>query len=216
MTPNDPTHESAAHEFPTEMVREQASLYALGLMEPADAQAYERHLGICIICHGEQSALRETAAQLPFALETRRPAASLRTRLLTRVSEKPAAAASSPAVARAPIPDLPAGVQIVLGGAGEWTATSLPGVRYKDLYEDQATGMITRLVELDAGAGYPAHRHASAEQCLVLRGDLHFGRATFHGGDFLCAPQDSLHPPSFSEQGCLLLIVTSLHDEVMA
>jgi predicted ChrR family anti-sigma factor len=196
-------------------VREQASLYTLGLMEHEQARDFARHLSACATCREEVTAFEETAAQLPFALAETSPAPSLRTRLLNRIADKDVAASALAVPLKAPIPDLPAGMHVVMGGAGEWVETPLPGVRYKDLYESKDAHMATRLVQLDAGAGYPAHKHAAAEQCWVLSGDLHFGQAVFHGGDFLVAPEDSLHPPSFSENGCLLLIVASVHDEVI-
>jgi anti-sigma factor ChrR (cupin superfamily) len=71
------------------------------------------------------------------------------------------------------------------------------------------------LVRMPAGASYPRHRHAGAEQCYVLEGDLRFGGRVFRAGDYQCADADSIHDVQYTEAGCLLLIVSSLHDEIV-
>ena len=205
------------HDRITEEHGDQAALFSLGMLNAAQAREFELHLRECSVCQSETAEFHETAAQLPFVLREVQPNPSLRARLLTQVRENQAALVAAPPVTRpALIPDLPAGVHIVLDKSGEWIETPLPGVRYKDLYEDAATHMVTRLVRLDPGAGFRPHRHASSEQCLVMEGDLRFGQKVFHAGDFLCAPAHSIHPESSSFAGCLLLIVTSLHDEVFS
>jgi len=67
------------------------------------------------------------------------------------------------------------------------------GVRFKLLDEDPVQERRTLLVRIEPAAIYPAHRHAGPEQCLVLEGDLRFGEVVFRGGDYIRAPEGSVH-----------------------
>jgi anti-sigma factor ChrR (cupin superfamily) len=68
---------------------------------------------------------------------------------------------------------------------------------------------------MDAGSSYPRHVHNGAEECLVLEGDIRMGDAVLHAGDYQYAPPDTLHGVQSTEKGCLLLITSSLSDELV-
>jgi anti-sigma-K factor RskA len=55
-----------------------AAAYALGALEPAEAEAFERHLERCAVCRDETEALRETVAALPMAAPQLPPPRRLR------------------------------------------------------------------------------------------------------------------------------------------
>jgi hypothetical protein len=51
----------------------------------------------------------------------------------------------------------------------------------------------------------------------VLEGDLEIvGRQELHAGDYQRMESGSLHPIQRTKQGCLLLITSSRHDELVA
>ena len=82
---------------------------------------------------------------------------------------------------------------------------------------DAARRTATMLVRMLPGTQYPSHRHAEAEECLVLEGDLHVGAdLVMHAGDFQRAAKGSVHVPQFTVDGCLLLITSSLEDELLS
>jgi anti-sigma factor ChrR (cupin superfamily) len=73
------------------------------------------------------------------------------------------------------------------------------------------------LVRMAAGTSYPGHRHARAEECLVVQGDLHVGDdLVMHAGDFQRAEPGSVHVPQWTERGCLLLVTSSVDDDLLA
>ena len=66
------------------------------------------------------------------------------------------------------------------------------------------------LVHVAGGMDAGLDLHADIEHCYVLEGDLHFADGVvMHAGDYAAARQDSDHPVSFTENGCLLLIIAS-------
>ena len=51
------------------------------------------------------------------------------------------------------------------------------------------------------------HRHHGDEQCYVLEGDFYTGGQALGAGDFQCARPGSVHQPSCTVNGALVLIV---------
>jgi quercetin dioxygenase-like cupin family protein len=78
------------------------------------------------------------------------------------------------------------------------------GVRVKLLSE--GTGTRSVLVEFDAGAALPMHRHHEHEQCLVLRGDLQMDDLDIRAGDYHEAPAGSRHGRVGSTGGALIYL----------
>ena len=187
------------HERATDEIREQTALHALGLLEPDQARSFQDHATGCPVCESERRAFEAAAARLPLALPQSQPAPSLRERLLARIRAKP---------------ELPAGLHVVRSEHGAWQSAGFPGVSVKQLYVD-AQENVTVLVRMEPGARYPGHRHVAAEQCLVLEGDLRIGDLVLHAGDFQRADAASEHQVSSTEQGCLLLVIASQHNELI-
>jgi quercetin dioxygenase-like cupin family protein len=107
------------------------------------------------------------------------------------------------------------GLLMVSVKEGDWQEIGIAGIKVKRLFVDPARDSVTMLVRMPAGASYPRHRHAGTEQCYVLEGDLHVGDITLHAGDYQCADMQSVHEVQYTEGGCLLFIVSSLHDELI-
>ncbi|MGA3239867.1 MAG: zf-HC2 domain-containing protein, partial [Bryobacteraceae bacterium] len=70
------------HEAVTDRVRERASFYRLGLLERAEAAAFEHHLAECDVCRTEARELGDAAAELAFGLVESRPGPRVREELL--------------------------------------------------------------------------------------------------------------------------------------
>jgi anti-sigma factor ChrR (cupin superfamily) len=98
---------------------------------------------------------------------------------------------------------------------GVWDEVGISGIKVKRLFVDSERDSVTMLVRMPAGAAYPRHRHAGPEQCYVIEGDLRVDNLAFFAGDYQCAEPDSIHGVQYTEGGCLLLIVSSLHDELV-
>lgn len=105
-------------------------------------------------------------------------------------------------------------LHVVRDGEAEWQNVR-EGIRAKQLFVDPARDMATMLIRMEPGAAYVPHRHAGPEQCFVLEGDLHDGEQVYRKGDFQCAAEGSTHGVQWTEQGCTLLIVSSLHDQLI-
>lgn len=104
---------------------------------------------------------------------------------------------------------------IVRGNDGAWEETGVAGVRVRRLLVDESRNQFTALVRMAAGTSYPRHVHNGPEECLVLEGDIRMGDAVLHAGDYQYAPPDTLHGVQSTERGCLLLITSSLSDELV-
>jgi quercetin dioxygenase-like cupin family protein len=99
---------------------------------------------------------------------------------------------------------------------GEWEEVGIGDIKVKRLFVDPESDSATMLVRMPAGAAYPRHRHAGPEQCYVLEGDLYVGEELIlHAGDYQCAEPNSIHGVQYTKAGCLLLIVSSQHDELI-
>jgi hypothetical protein len=73
------------HERATEETRQQAALYALGLLAQHEAHCFERHMGDCPVCRTEFAKLLFASAQIGLAVKEERPADDLRKRLSARI-----------------------------------------------------------------------------------------------------------------------------------
>ena len=199
------------HDHATEEIQERASRHVLSVLEPEEMRSFEDHLRECPVCRSEAFAFREAAVRVATALQTY-PPALLHAKIHALVP--PDLRTTTAAVELASGPP-PAGAHLVRAASGEWQEAGSSGVRYKQLFVDAIQQMGTVLVRMDPGSRYPGHRHAGAEQCLVLEGDLHFGDFVLRAGDYQCVPTESIHPVSHTEQGCLLLVIASQNDQVL-
>ncbi len=180
------------HETATDEIIERASLYALGSLEEAEAREFSEHLGGgCAVCVAEVRAMQEAAALIPMGFEMARPRPSVREKLFERIG-------------RHGTPPF----RVVREGEGEWQALPFPGVTMKRLHHNRG-GDITMLIRLEPGAKFPSHPHKSGEHCYVLEGDVHFGDLAMGPGDYQWASGDTEHVGSYSENGCLLLMIVS-------
>jgi anti-sigma factor ChrR (cupin superfamily) len=185
---------------------ESLTLYAFDLLDAGESQQIEEHLARCASCATEVAALRETAADVPYALPDVHPHPRVREKLLKSVQ------ASRKASLEQPLP----GMFVMREEQQRWIKSPFEGVDYKILYVDRATKNVTSLLRLQPGAQYPAHRHAAVEQCLVLEGTVRLGAIRLERGDFEYAVTGTEHAFVRSDTGCVLMIISNQHDEIFA
>ena len=87
-----------------------------------------------------------------------------------------------------------------------------PGVRYKVLRHHAGRRGITLLLQFDAGAAYPTHRHPEGEEYFVLDGSVQDGGHSYGAHTFVYHPPGSAHRPA-SSTGCTLLVTLPAHIE---
>lgn len=209
---------STKHKTPTEAIRGQAALYALGALDEDEAGRLEDHLQEdCQTCTGELESFRTVAFGLSIAPIPVEPPPAVRTELLKRISSQSLSEDAPSQVWKAwPGSDLSVPLLTVRAGEQNWEETSFPGVRVRRLSSDPARDCVTMLVKMASGSHYPRHRHGGVEECFVLEGDLHVGDRVLYAGDYQRASGDSVHEVQSTVGGCTLFILSSLQDELLA
>ncbi len=186
-------------------------LYVLGTLEAAERAELERHLARgCATCQAAVARARELLVHLGSAAEESELPPDLRARVLAVIAADQTQVWKRWETSGAPP------LLFVGAGEGAWETTGSPGVEVKRLFVDAPNDRVTMLVRMAPGTAYPRHRHAGAEECYVLRGDLHLPGLVLHAGDYQRAEAESIHGVQSTEHGCLLFIVSSLHDELLA
>jgi predicted ChrR family anti-sigma factor len=199
---------------------EDAALYVLGCLPEAEAAAFERHLAECSDCRAEVRQLEETAAALAPVAD---PPPELKARVLEAVAtvERGRTVVEAPAAAR-PTQSWKTwartqgnGRIFVPAGDTGWEPLGVEGVTAKPLFVDPDHNRVTMLVRMAPGSTYPAHRHGGAEESFILEGDLDDGDVHMNAGDYLWKDDGTLHGVQVTKSGCLMLIISSLHDELV-
>jgi len=207
----------------------QIELFLVGALDLQEAETLRAHLASgCASC---QRALAETARMLralpaAWLSATASPAAvappAMKQRLLHSIKNDLPVTAPPEHQVWKNWPDQSSQVSslaallTVPANEGMWEETGINGITTKRLFVDKKNDSVTMLVRMPPGASYPRHHHGGVEQCYVLEGDIRVGDLVFHAGDYQCAVADSIHGVQSTENGCLLFIISSLHDEVLA
>jgi len=186
-------------------LHELSSSYALGALDEAERLAFEDHLrGGCELCAAELCRLSAVSSELAQAAAAP-PPDGLRGRLLRRIrhtSRKP-------------------GILFDQGGLFLSRSAEIlwepyaPGVVHKPLFTDTGRRYETSLVRMEAGARFPSHRHRDIEELFVLSGDLRVSGLVMGAGDYCRADTSTVHGETFSETGCLLLMMASQDNEML-
>jgi quercetin dioxygenase-like cupin family protein len=175
-------------------------LAPLGCLEPSEQAGLALHLQDCAECRAETAEWHELAANLAYASHRAEPPTHLRARLLASLDVNNMKGRKVVRAAAAP---------------DAWQSAGAPGVSFRMLQKDEATGDQTLLVRLAPGAVYSPHRHAANEHCYVLEGDLVFDDHTLNAGDYAVAAPGTDHSKASSMNGCLLLIVNNERDQLL-
>jgi quercetin dioxygenase-like cupin family protein len=95
------------------------------------------------------------------------------------------------------------GLRTVRDGDAPWQ-TLAKGVRARVLHDNGATR--SAIVEFAPGAHLPSHRHATHEECIVLRGSLQAGDSHVGLHDYHLAPAGSRHASIQSAEGAVAFL----------
>lgn len=194
----------------SERQQEAASLYALGTLTGAEKEAFEAAVRAEPELRELVGSLERTASLLARAVPPAEPPSELRDRILRRVeAESSRAPSTSPT-----FPVNPAFFFVAATDAAGWKQLPVPGAFIKLLSADRQRGYAVVLGRLERGVRYPAHGHETAEDILILTGDLTVAGRRLGPGDFHHCDAGTSHPVNFSDEGCTLLAVLSLDHEL--
>jgi anti-sigma-K factor RskA len=105
----------------------EAAAYALGALEPAEADAFRRHLEECAVCRDEVDALRGVVEALPMAAPQVQPPRRLRRRVLRAASSEPRPGTAA-IRRRSPLTRIPRPAVAALGAAVLAAGAAVAGV----------------------------------------------------------------------------------------
>ena len=177
-----------SHRESTDELAEQASLYALGVLDPEEARRFEVHLAEgCQLCERELLAFSSVVGHLGAAAIPEPPRSEVRHRLLD--------AAAQPA-------------PLVGEHERDWEPTDVSGMQVRRLVRDEARRCVTLVGRLTAGATVEAHRHAETEELYMIDGDLTVDGRRLQSGDFCATPHGSIQGSIHSEAGCTFLLLS--------
>ena len=221
--------------YSAEAATELASLYVLDSLLPEEKNGFETHLASCASCRAEVHELLEVVGAVGWVTgdeANARPSEKVRDDLLFRIGNEPSPTGAPPGSEGTPrghAPDVQVwkdwqsagggesaeGLTVVRDGQGDWQPTGVDGITAKRLSVDTDTGFVTMIVRMEPGTSYPSHRHAGAEECFVLEGDLQVAGSTLRAGDYQKADSSSIHGVQSTVSGCTLLLRSSQHDELL-
>ena len=198
----------------SEQQQEQASLYVLGTLGAGERRLFEAQLGEQPELLALVRSLEKTAVLLAKAVPSVLPPASLRDRVLGSVSSPASAPQSQLQPLTGPAVD-PAFFFIAAQDQSGWKNLPVPGASLKLLSADRERGYAVLMGKLDKGVRYPAHPHTTAEDLVILTGDLTIAGRRLGPGDFHHCDAGTEHPVNYSDEGCTLLAVLSLEHELV-
>jgi anti-sigma factor ChrR (cupin superfamily) len=199
------------HRETNEELRELASAFVLDVMTEDERAAYEAHLRAgCAVCVAEVASFRNVAGAIASSVEPVSPRPGLRQELMSVIAKVQQADGKAPGV----LYDKN-GVLIARPREMEWNAGDLAGVFQKILFNDTVRGFTTATVRMMPGTRYPSHKHAGVEELYLLEGDLAVGKIKMQPGDYCRGEQGSIHDEIRTDKGCLFLVTSSHHDELL-
>ncbi|GAA0575006.1 hypothetical protein GCM10009416_12090 [Craurococcus roseus] len=86
-----------------------------------------------------------------------------------------------------------------------WETTKFPGIRMKMLLNDPASGMCTKLMRLEPGAGVRLHEHTAVEQTWVIEGRFLDEEGECGPGQFVWRPAGNTHVAWAGPEGATIL-----------
>jgi len=175
-----------------------ADVYALGALDGDELAQFQAHLSSgCPEC---RTRIKETGAALAFLPHNSKPLTppdSSKSRLFEQIdAEKP-------------------GLSFIFAHDGEWQEMA-PGVTAKVLNMDPDRQRVTALVRMAAGSRYDNHRHTRTEELVVIEGSCYCGGKLLRKGDYHRAEAGSIHLDTRTDEGSLMLIITSVQNEMLS
>jgi anti-sigma factor ChrR (cupin superfamily) len=184
-------------------LHELAAMHALGSLDARERELFEQHLHECEDCARDVLSLSQVADLIGESVSAV-PPERLRQQLLSRVGGSPR------------VPGIvleQSGILIARSAELAWQPIAA-GIYLKPLFEDRDRKYNTSLVRMDAGAHYPGHQHTSIEELFLLSGDLHLEGQVMRAGDYCRADRGSIHGDTFTDDGCLFLLMASPENQI--
>lgn len=106
------------------------------------------------------------------------------------------------------------GLTFITAAEGVWREIA-PGVKAKVLSLDMVSRRVTTLLRIAPGASYAPHRHTETEELFVLEGGCFCGGRELKVGDYHRAEAGTEHHDTSSDDGCVLLVISSPQNEML-
>ena len=106
------------------------------------------------------------------------------------------------------------GLTFVKASEGTWRGIG-QGVTVKLLAFDTVSRRTTTLLRFLPGTSYAPHRHAAVEELYVLEGGCSIAGREMAVGDYHRAEAGTVHHDTSTEEGCLLLVLSSPQNEML-
>lgn len=181
-----------------EQFLEQAELFALDAIEGEELIQLQDHLSSgCALCRARVRETEEMLAQLSKSLEPLPSPASVKARVFEQIDKEKS------------------DYHFVHATEGEWREIE-PGISAKLLSMDATSQRVTALVRMERGSRYTNHRHTLSEELFVLEGSCYCGGRLLRAGDYHRAEAGSIHLDTHTDEGSLMLLITSAQNEMIA
>lgn len=198
---------------PSDEVLEQAALYALGVLEGEEKEAFEKLVAEgCATCQAVKD-FQDVADLLGTTTTPMAPPSSLRATILERIAAE--RKIDQPAGTSEPVEQLEGkGLTFVRSTDDLWREI-LPGILLKPLSFDKTQGRMTALARMAPNSRYAPHKHTAPEEFYVLEGTCFIGGQLLHEGDYHLAEIGTVHHETSTEGGCLMLMIFSPNNELL-
>ena len=174
-----------------------ADLYALDALEAEELTQFNAHLeSRCTLCQARIHETTDALAMVPRSLEPLTPPITAKTRVFAEIDKEK--------------PDY----QFVHAAEGEWREIA-PGIIAKILAMDETRQRVTALVRMEKGSSYSNHRHTRTEELFVIEGTCYCGGRLLKAGDYHRAEAGSIHLDTRTDEGSLMLLITSVQNEML-
>jgi anti-sigma factor ChrR (cupin superfamily) len=106
------------------------------------------------------------------------------------------------------------GLTFIKASEGTWRELA-PGVTAKVLSFDPASRRTTSLLRFAPGTSSAPHRHTAVEELYVLEGGCNIAGREMTVGDYHRAEIGTVHDDTSTDDGCLLLVISSPQNEML-
>ncbi|HEY7556721.1 MAG TPA: cupin domain-containing protein [Candidatus Binatia bacterium] len=176
---------------------ERGEIYALGALDGQELKDFETHLASgCGLCEDKIREIAQVFAQLSESLEQLSPPSAVKTHIFAEIDK-----------------DKP-GHLFVHAAEGEWREIA-PGIAAKVLAMDDTRKRVTALMRMAKGARYTDHRHVLTEEMFVIEGSCYIAGRLLKAGDYHRAEVGSVHLDSHTDEGALMLVISSTQNELL-
>lgn len=107
------------------------------------------------------------------------------------------------------------GLTFIKEREGVWRQIE-PGVMVKVLALDTTSRRTTALLRFSPGTRYAPHRHTEVEELLVLQGGCSIAGRAMAVGDYHRAEAGTEHYDTSTDEGCLLLVISSPMNQLLS